>query len=290
MGNTQPTNKTGRKVIVKKLENAQKTNILSLTEHGLDDIPSQVFQIKTLKTLDLSQNKIKHLGDQLAVLKDLKSLNVDQNALVAGSLKAITSLTKLQTLSAGGNKLGTPFPKDPRHPKQPAPAALPTLPVSLKQLKLDANSFSSFPLPIVAQPKCLIKLEKLDLSNNNLAALPVEISNLLALTELNLDNNVIVSLPASIGLLKKLKSLSLKKNQLRVTNKGNFSALNPQPLPATLFSDTLVIDLNLHGNPMTSTQLNEFEGFDKFLERRQKDKSKAIHGGAMVNLSVTGLS
>ena len=44
MGNTQPTNKTGRKVVAKKLENAGKTNILSLTEHGLEDIPVQVFQ------------------------------------------------------------------------------------------------------------------------------------------------------------------------------------------------------------------------------------------------------
>ena len=223
----------------------------------------------------------------MAVLKDLKSLNVDQNALVAGSLKPISSLTKLQILSAGGNKLGAPVPRDPSKPNQSAPAALPSLPPSLKQLKLDANAFSNFPLQIV-QPNCLIKLEKLDLSNNNMAAIPAEISNLIALTDLNLDNNVIVALPASIGQLKKLKTLSLRNNQLRVSN-TNFSAQNPQPLPASLFRDTLVIDLNLHGNPMTSTQLNEFEGFDAFLDRRAKVKSKDIYGGALTTLDVTGL-
>ena len=216
----------------------------------------------------MSQNKIKSLGDQLATLSDLKSLNLDQNALEPGSIAPISKLSKLQTLSAGSNKLGS----------------LPPLPVSLKQLKLNACAFSNFPMQIVLATK----LEKLDLSNNNMAAIPTEISNLLALTDLNLDNNVIVALPASIGKLKKLKTLSLKNNKVRVSN-TNFSAQNPQPLPPSLFRDTLVVDLNLHGNPMTSTQLNDFEGFDSFLERRAKIKSKDIYGGAMTNLDVTGL-
>jgi hypothetical protein len=40
----------------------------------------------------------------------------------------------------------------------------------------------------------------------------------------------------------------------------------------------------LHGNHMTNTQLNQFEGFQDFLDRRQKVKSKT-----MMNLSVCGL-
>ena len=239
--------------------------------------------------MDLSQNKIQRLGDQLSSLTDLKILNVDQNAIVAGGLKPISTLTKLQTLSAGGNKLGSPVPRGPKHPNQPTPSALPVpLPPSLKQLKLDANAFSSVPMSIVAKPHHLIKLEKLDLSSNNLAALPVEIANLISLADLNLDNNVIVSLPECIGQLKKLKALSLRHNRLQVSN-TNFSATNPQPLPASLFRDTLVIDLNLHGNPMTNTQLNEFEGIDTFLERRQKVKTTGIYGGAMTSMEFTGL-
>ena len=108
------------------------------------------------------------------------------------------------------------------------------------------------------------------------------------LVELNLDNNVIVSLPNEIGQLKKLKALSLKNNYIRVKS-TNFSESNPQPLPASLFADTLLIDLNLHGNPLTSTQLNEFEGFDTFLERRKKVKTKNLYGGALVDMSVCGL-
>ena len=33
--NSKPKNKTGRQVVAQKLQTAQKTNILSLTEHGL---------------------------------------------------------------------------------------------------------------------------------------------------------------------------------------------------------------------------------------------------------------
>ena len=108
------------------------------------------------------------------------------------------------------------------------------------------------------------------------------------LIELNLDNNVIVSLPNEIGKLKKLKSLSLRNNYIEVKS-TNFSEANPQPIPASLFEDTLLIDLNLHGNKLTSTQLNEFEGFEAFLERRKKRKTTGLSGGAMVDMSVCGL-
>ena len=39
--------------------------------------------------------------------------------------------------------------------------------------------------------------------------------------------------------------------------------------------------MNLHGNKLTSTQLNEFDGFDTFLERRRVVKTKGLIGGAM---------
>jgi len=44
MGNAQPTNKTGRKVVDKKLEHATKTGVLSLSEHSLEQIPSRVLE------------------------------------------------------------------------------------------------------------------------------------------------------------------------------------------------------------------------------------------------------
>lgn len=233
-----------------------------------------MYRISSLRTLDLSKNKLHSLG-KISQLKELKSFNCDENALATTSLSPISKLPKLNTLSLGKNKL-----------ENPANQSFPQLPDNIKQLKLPGNSFSSIPKQI-CDPR-LKKLEKLDLSFNNLAAIPPEISNLCALTELNLDSNVIISLPNEIGQLKKLKTLSLRNNYIQV-NSTKFSESNPQPIPASLFVDTLIIDLNLHGNKLTSTQLNEFEGFDVFLERRKKVKTKNLYGGALVNMSVCGL-
>lgn len=200
-----------------------------------------------------------------------------------GSLMPVAKLSKLQNLSVGGNLLG-------KHVVSSGPASAqtfpPELPSGLKQLKVNNNFLSSVPRPILSAK--LVKLEKLDLSSNQLAAIPMEVSNLVALTELNLDNNVIVSLPDEIGKLKKLKVLSLRGNRISV-HSTNWSEKNPQPIPRSLFADTPIIDLNLHGNPMTSTQLNSMEGYDEFLERRQKVKTSTLLGGGLINLDVCGL-
>lgn len=241
-------------------------------------------RITKLRTLDLSKNNLTALGPKLAQLSNLKSLNCDYNRLQAGSLAPVSALSGLQTLSAGGNRLGKPVKME--NPSQPQPEALPSLPKSLKQLKLDTNHFSSIP-PQICNPS-LVKLEKLDLSFNLLATLPSGIGCLTALADLNLDSNCIVSLPEEIGKLKKLKALSLRNNQIRVDSTV-FSEKNPQPIPSKLFTDTLVIDLNLHGNKMTNTQLNEFDGFHAFLERRTKIKNKNVYGGALTDLNVCGL-
>lgn len=274
MGNSQPTNRTGRNVTAQKLENAKKLGVLSLSEHGLDSIPSPVYDVP-LRTLDLSKNNLTNVGP-LEKLVDLKSLNLDQNKLPAGSLVAISKLTKLQNLSLSSNLLGKPLPAE--HRAEP----LPELPASLKQLDLSRNFFSNVPRPVISPN--LTKLEKLDLSFNQLATVPDEISNLKNLEELRLDSNMIVSLPEAIGLLSKLKALSLRDNKISLTSAPNSNMPTGQPLPKSLFTDTRLIDLNLHGNRLTNTQLNRFEGYQDFLERRQKVKSKT-----MTNLDVCGL-
>ena len=212
----------------------------------------------------------------------MKSLNCDNNKLHAGSLAAVTRLSKLQVLSAGGNRLG----KYLKTEVNPEPEALPSLPTSIKQLKLDNNHFSSLP-PQICNPS-LLKLEKLDLSFNLLATLPPGIAYLSSLVDINMDSNCIVSLPEEIGELKKLKALSLRNNHIQIQT-SVFSVRNPQPIPSVLFTETPIIDLNLHGNKMTNTQLNEFEGFQAYLERRQKVKNKNIYGGALTDLNVCGL-
>eukprot|EP00536_Pseudo-nitzschia_multiseries_P012716 jgi/Psemu1/320319/estExt_fgenesh1_pm.C_5000006 len=281
MGNSHPHNKTGRKVVEQKLENARKTGVLSLCEHKLETCPVQVFEILKLTTLDLSKNKLVKLSPKLSNLKVLKSLNVDNNELTPGSMNPVSSLTKLKTLSASNNLLGRPVVNKNNDGENHAYALPMTLPKGLKTILLSNNSLSTIPPSIVNKNNPLKMLEKLDLSSNNLATVPESISNLLNLNDLDLDDNVIVSLPSAIGKLTKLKVLSLRNNHI--------SATNPQPLPEELWRDTLLIDMNLHGNPLTSTQLNTMDGYDAFLSRRREVKNKDILGGAMTDLEGCGL-
>lgn len=276
MGNSQPQNKTGKKATIKKLENAEKLGILSLSEHSLEHVPEQVLssELSKLRTLDLSKNSLTRLG-RIDKLRELKSLNVEQNHLPSGSLDPIVSCSKLQNLVAGGNKLGQSTTGNSEN-------AISALPESIRQLNLSSNFLSNVPKAIHSPP--LLKLEKLDLSKNRLTSLPIEISYLCNLQDLNLDDNEIVRLSEDFGRLRTLKALSLRNNKLTVVS-TIFSDKNPQPLPKSLFENTLLIDLNLHGNKLTNTQLNEFEGFKAFLDRRQKVKSKT-----MSNLSVCGLN
>lgn len=277
----------------------REDSILTITAIVHNEISQTIvflhFRITNLKTLDLSKNALTSLNPRIAILIQLKSLNLEQNKLPAGSLAPIEKLSKLQNLSVGNNLLGKVAVKDHHHNKvsqspsvrstlPPLPEKLPT---SLKQLKINANFLSTVPRSVTSPT--LVKLEKLDLSFNHLAVVPPEIANLGALTELNIDDNVIVSLPEEMGQLKNLKVLSLKNNRIRVTSTNWSDTTNPQPLPQSIFVDTPLIDLNLHGNPMTSTQLNTMAGYEVFLERRQKVKTSTLLGGGLTNLDVCGL-
>ena len=272
-------------VLSQKLENAKKLGVLSLSEHSLNEVPTQIFDVelvKKLRTLDLSKNNISETG-QLGLLVELKILNLENNNLHAGSLESLSKLVKLQSLSVAGNRLGNQAPSRTTGTvtSQVGVEPLPALSPTLKQLNLSANFLSYIPRSLVSGP--LNKLEKLDLSMNQLNTVPNEISTLSNLEELRLDSNMISSLPGSIGGLTKLKVLSLRDNKI-VVSKPLLEKGSCQPLPKALFTDTSLIDLNLHGNQLTNTQMNQFEGYQEFLDRRQKVKSKT-----MTNFDVCGL-
>jgi Leucine-rich repeat (LRR) protein len=127
-------------------------------------------RVKSLRTLDISKNKLKNLG-QISRLSELKTLKCDENALGINALHSLSNLSKLQILTLGNNRLHYPDPSAASTSHQ----SFPTLPSNVKQLKLNSNAFSSIPLQICDRR---LSLEKLDLSHNNLAAIPPEICNL----------------------------------------------------------------------------------------------------------------
>ena len=227
----------------------------SLEQHRLKEIPLEVFALRNLRTLNLSNNAIKELSPNslLKNLANLKVLKCDNNKLESLP-PVIGDMQKMTVLSAAGNSLNT--------------SSL-VLPTSLKELNLKSTILGSIPSIISA----LSNLQVLNLSDNDLVCVPGKIySNLINLVELILDDNKIISLPSEIGNMKKLKVISLKRNLIS-------GMVSPQAIPASLFEDTAVIDINLQSNhQITSTQLNGFDGFDRFLERRKKVKNKDLSG------------
>lgn len=196
-------------------------------------------------------------------------------------MTSISSLPKLQKLSANNNQLGRPAAAD-NAKTGTVEAFATTLPKSLKTVLMSNNFLPTIPRSILDSSTPLKSLQKLDLSKNIIRSIPDNIANLVALNDLNLDDNQIQKLPEAFGKLTKLKTLSLRNNRI--------SSLQPeQPLPKELWTNTLLIDLNLHGNPMTTTQLNTMDGYDEFLSRRREVKNKDILGGAMTDLEGCGL-
>lgn len=224
----------------------------------------------------------------------MKSLNLDYNLLTASSLEHISSLTKLTSLSIGHNRLGMTASQlseegskkkkqlKKKVMKSENDIQFPDFPSnSLKQLKLPHNEFTKIPKSLSSS--MFKNLELLDLSGNLLLSLPEDFGTRFPkLIELNLDSNALSKIPESLGdSCPKLKTLSLRNN-----------GISPdQGIPQSIFVKTQLIDLNLEGNPnLTRGELYKWEGFDEFLERRKKTKSKNLYGGAMTDMSLCGLS
>lgn len=105
----------------------------------------------------------------------------------------------------------------------------------LRGLHLSFNKLSLLPEPDLG---CLTNLCFLDLSSNQLTALPAALSSLSCLIELKASRNLLTSLPASLpACLPKLESLDLAHNRL-------------EGLPNTLAAMTALTALHLDGNPL----------------------------------------
>ena len=308
---SKPRNVVSKSVVQAKLRNAHKLGVLSLTEHKLTAVPLQIFEITMLKTLDLSFNEIREFpsSDYCSSLPNLKTLNLSNNRLYKGSLPNLTCLQNLQNLNLSDNSLGqsnsgqsgqrqngTKNPKKTTKTATPASAhtllSLPPLPTSLKTLNLAKNSLNSIPPQALALPN----LTSLTLSNNSIASIPTSMSSLSSLKNLYLDENSLTSLPPPLFAEGRccwpdLKTLDLSNNGFATAGFSTLSATSVnQPLPKGLFTDTKLHDLRLAGNPMEKRVLmEEFEGFDAFLKRREGVKRKDLDGGAMADLSLCGL-
>jgi len=70
----------------------------------LEYLPNELFNLKTLITLNLSNNKIKEIDKQIENLVNLKDLNLENND-IADLPKEILKLSNLSRLNLNGNSI-----------------------------------------------------------------------------------------------------------------------------------------------------------------------------------------
>jgi Leucine-rich repeat (LRR) protein len=163
---------------------------LDLSYNCIKGIPDTIVDLKNLCYLNLSNNFLKELPDALCNLPNLELLDVDENLL-----KYMPNLpSNLIYFSAAGNGLFD------------VPQNFDEL-IHLEQVYLTNNKLVSLP-----SLHALKKLTVLNLCNNSLFELPVLAP---ALNELDVSNNQLKALPSCIGDLSDLEILTCSHNRLK---------------------------------------------------------------------------
>ena len=170
----------------------QELNTLVLSG-GLQTIPSEIFELTWLETLDLGGNHLTTIPDAIAKLTNLHTLYLYRNELTTVP-NSITQLTNLIYLDLGRNRLNS------------IPDTVAKL-TNLNTLNLNGNQLMVIPDAI----SHLIHLYTLNLGYNQLVRLPDWLVTLPHLTTLYLRGNPIETPPPEILERQNRESVSLDK-------------------------------------------------------------------------------
>lgn len=178
------------------MERPDEVEELSIVNRNLTDFPTEIFQLKNLKSLDLSKNKLTHLPVEINALTNLSRLVLSSNLLTDTSFCDFKNL-HLRAIYLANNQLST------------IPKTILDLP-NLDYLDLDNNQIQKISREIAR----LKKMMWLRIGSNLLKKLPKEIGNLSMLKRLDLSNNQLTTLPDSFLQLTNLNRLKLGGNKI----------------------------------------------------------------------------
>ena len=192
--------------------------VLSLTNCGLDRIPSSIKRCKKLQRLNLEGNRIKHIPRWLSSLDSLEEVNLNFNKL---NLKKrdIRRLSKVEDVLLAGNDIKK-LPDNVGclrcESLNLSKNQLSTLPKSFAQLKQARylifydNKFESIPEELAS----FKDLKHLDFYKNNIKGIPDFIGDMDNLQQLFLSFNKIEEIPDTLRNLKRLKYFYIHHNEL----------------------------------------------------------------------------
>ena len=192
--------------------------VLSLTNCGLDRIPSSIKRCKHLKRLNLEGNQIKHIPRWISSLDSLEEINLNFNKL---NLKRrdIRRLSKVEDVLLAGNgikKLPDNVGMLRCESLNLSKNQLSTLPKSFADMKQARylifydNKFEAIPEVLAG----LKDLKHLDFYKNQIAEIPDFIGDMDNLQQLFLSFNKIEEIPDTLRNLKRLKYFYIHHNEL----------------------------------------------------------------------------
>ena len=208
---------------------------LTLGSKQLSGLPNDLFKIRRIECLDLSNNRITEVGNRIGQLaaSGIKSINLSGNTINTIS-DEIKTLTTLEYIYLQNNQISNIH-------------FLGTL-SSLKEIDLSNNKIEEVPLSI----GYIKQLRKLDLSSNLIKQLPATLfSKNSILTELNIANNQITVLPHTVMHLQHLTKLIVNNNKL-------------SKLPVSLGLLPFLEEVNIENNPFDKqTLINQNQIYQK---------------------------
>ncbi|NXP15060.1 LRC40 protein, partial [Thinocorus orbignyianus] len=170
---------------------------LDVSNNHLTDIPTSFALLINLVRLNLACNQLKNLPADISAMRSLRQLDCTKNYLETVPSKLAT-MASLEQLYLRKNKLRS-------LPEFPSCKLLKELHAGENQIEiLNAESL-----------KHLNSLSVLELRDNKIKSVPDEITLLQKLERLDLTNNDISRLPYTLGNLPQLKFLALEGNPLR---------------------------------------------------------------------------
>lgn len=212
---------------------ASKVKRLNLSYmDNLEEIPSEVWSLKEITSLDVSGNFISSIPEDIAKLNQLKTLKLN-NCEFTSFPQSLFRLEKLEELEMSENKLGElpeAFLQLEKLKKlnisnclfKEIPKSIYTL--GLKKIDLSGNLLSNIKHP-------LPKLTELDISKCRFTELPTAVGEMTGLNVLNIMQNSLMEFPKAILELKNLKELGI---DLGLLNEQGVQILNKLPKLQTL--------------------------------------------------------